>query len=261
MESGLHGGQGGLAVVAACHVPEKDPRLSFHARLPDVLQSGREQQDRSRRCPAVLGRDVASVLWPGLLRQDGVCLARVHDQHQHLLRATVHAEGDGECRGLLRVALQLGLIDAAAAQLHLIHQQEAAGRLVDVHDAVCADSVCAHEPAQFDEEPVRVGVLLLRAVELLHALGGFLAADAHATQELLDPSQAGTGVDSPCLEPLEHQATDSHRAEAQDVARMMSTPGRVKDPRQLRRFFFPEKQTCLTTVHAAHVPSGFLRFG
>ena len=42
---------------------------------------------------------------PGLLRQDGVCLARVHDLHQHIKRATVHAEGDRECRGLLCVAL------------------------------------------------------------------------------------------------------------------------------------------------------------
>ena len=32
----------------------------------------------------------------------------------------------------------------------------------------------------FDEEPVRVGLLLLRAVELLQALGGLLEAQAHA---------------------------------------------------------------------------------
>ena len=49
-------------------------------------------------------------------------------------------------------------------------------RLVDVHDAVCADCVLIHEPAQLDEQPVRVGVLLLRAEELFHALGGLLVA-------------------------------------------------------------------------------------
>ena len=32
----------------------------------------------------------------------------------------------------------------------------------------------------FDEQPVRVGLLLLRAVELLQALGGLLEAQAHA---------------------------------------------------------------------------------
>ena len=61
-----------------------------------------------------------------------------------------------------------------------MHRQEAAGGLVDVHDAVCADCVCAHQPAQLDEQPVRVGVRLLRTVELFHALGGLLVAQAHA---------------------------------------------------------------------------------
>ena len=37
-----------------------------------------------------------------------------------------------------------------------MHLQEAARSLVDVHDAVCADCVLIHEPAQFDEQPVRV---------------------------------------------------------------------------------------------------------
>ena len=76
-ESGLHGGQGGLAGVDAGHVPEKDPRLSFFAWVRHVVQTGRELQDRGRRGPAVLRCDVASVLWPGLLLQDGVCLAGV----------------------------------------------------------------------------------------------------------------------------------------------------------------------------------------
>ena len=56
---------------------------------------------------------MTSVLWPGLLLQDGVCLARGHDLHQHVQRATVHADGDRQCRGLPRVALQLSLFDAA----------------------------------------------------------------------------------------------------------------------------------------------------
>ena len=87
----LHGGQGGLAGVDAGLVPEKDPRLSFLACIHHVVQGGRELQDRCRRCPAFLGRDVMSVLQPGLLRQDGVCLGRVHDLHQHVQRATIHA--------------------------------------------------------------------------------------------------------------------------------------------------------------------------
>ena len=81
-----------------------------------------------------------------------------------------------ECRGLLRVALQLGLLHAAVASHDLIHWEKAARSLVDLHDAVCADSVCARQPAQLDEQPVRVGVLLLRAVDLFHALGGLLEA-------------------------------------------------------------------------------------
>ena len=75
-----------------------------------------------------------------------------------------------------------------ASRRGLMHRQEAAGRLVDVHDAVCAGSVLVHEPAELDEEPVRVGVLL-RAVDLFHALGGLLEAQAHATQELLHPGE------------------------------------------------------------------------
>ena len=58
---------------------------------------------------------------------------------------------------------------------------------MDVHDAVCAGSVLVHEPAELCEEPVRVGLLQSRAVELIQALGGLLVAQAHATQELLHP--------------------------------------------------------------------------
>ena len=115
-------------------------------------------------------------LLPGLLRQDGVCLARMHDLHEHVQRSTAHAEGDCECRRLPRVALQLSLHHAAGAPSNVMHREETARGLVDVHDAVCADSVLVHEPAQRDEQPVRVGVLLLRAVELFQALGGLLAA-------------------------------------------------------------------------------------
>ena len=52
-ESGLHGGQGGFTGVDVGHVPEKDPRLSFLARVQHVAQGGRELQDRGRRCPAL----------------------------------------------------------------------------------------------------------------------------------------------------------------------------------------------------------------
>ena len=69
-------------------------------------------------------------------------------------------------------------------------------------------TVCAHQPAQLDEEAVRV--------ELFHALGRLLAARAHATQEPSDPSRAWTD-ESLCLKPVVHQAVDRHRAEAQDV--------------------------------------------
>ena len=92
-ECGLHGGQGGLAGVDAGHVPEEDPRLSFFAWVQHVVQCSCELQDRGRRDgPAVLRRDVVSALQPGLLRQDGVCLARVYHLHQHVQRVTVRAE-------------------------------------------------------------------------------------------------------------------------------------------------------------------------
>ena len=104
-----------------------------------------------------------------------------------------------------------------------MHRQEAAGRLVDVHDAVCAGSVLAHQPAQPHEQPMRVGVLLLRAVELFHALGRLLEAQAHATQELLHPDE-----------------------KAQNFFFLKKTIQTVTS------LFFLE--TCLATVHIAHVP-------
>ena len=73
-----------------------------------------------------------------------------------------------------------------------------------------ADAKCAHEPAQLDGEPVRVGVLLLNAVELFRALGG-------PTKELLHPAITGTDVESLCVKPFVRQASERHRAETQDV--------------------------------------------
>ena len=43
-ERGLHGDHGGLPGVIAGHVPEKEPRLSFLARIQHVFQCGREAQ-------------------------------------------------------------------------------------------------------------------------------------------------------------------------------------------------------------------------
>ena len=208
----LHGGHGGLAGVDAGHVPEEDPRLSFLARVHHVVQGGRV----SCWSVVVLAQPM-SALRPGLLRQDGVCLARVYDLHQHVQGATVHAEGDRECRGLPRVALLLSLLDVAAAPPSLT--QELAGGLVDVRDAVCADSVLVHQPAQLDEEPVRVCVLLLRAMEFFHALGDFLVPQLKCMprRSCLTHFRLGRTSCPLCVKPFVHQAPDRHRAEAQDV--------------------------------------------
>ena len=61
-----------------------------------------------------------------------------------MLKATVNVVAS------LCVALQLGLFDAAAAPPDLMHREAATRSLVDVHDAVYADCVCAHQPAQLD---------------------------------------------------------------------------------------------------------------
>ena len=216
-ESGPHGCQGGLAGVDARHVPEKDPRLSLLAWIEHVVESGRERQDRGRRCPAVLRSDVMNALRLRQLRQDGVCLASVHNLPKHVQRATVHAEGDRKCHGLLCVALQLGLFRAAAAPPDLMHRQEAARGLVDVHDAVCADCVRVHEPAQLDEQPVRVG--LLQGVDPFK----------HPSSQTLDLARAPLHVpSSPCFPLVQH----------------------VEEPVAGDSW----KQTCLTTFHIAHVP-------
>ena len=49
-----------------------------------------------------------------------------------------------------------------------------------------------HQQAQLDEEQVRVGVLLPRAMQLLRGLGGLLVAHMHAVQEPRGLSSAGT---------------------------------------------------------------------
>ena len=94
------------------------------------------------------------------LRQDGVCLVHLHDQ---MLKATVN------------VVASLVLPTAGpASRRGLMHRQEAAGRLVDVHDAVCADSVLVHRPAQLDEEPVRVACCCSGLWSSFTHLAGFL---------------------------------------------------------------------------------------
>ena len=68
-------------------------------------------------------------------------------------------------------------------------------------------------------QPVRVGVLLLRAVEVFHALG-FLVAQAHAVQEPSDPLSTGTHVESALshsrtrpliVTALRHRTSDTRR--------------------------------------------------
>ena len=103
---------------------------------------------------------------------------------------------------------------SSVAPPDLMHREEAARGLVDVHDAVCAGCVLVREPAQLGEQPVRVGVLLHRAMELFHAPGGLLKAQAHATQESSDPLSTWTDVVSLCVEPVEHQAADREPTEA-----------------------------------------------
>ena len=66
-------------------------------------------------------------------------------------------------------------------------------------------------------QSMRVGVLLLKAVELFQALGGLLDAQAHATQELPHPIIPGTHVKSLCIEPIVQEASNRDRAQAQDV--------------------------------------------
>ena len=63
-------------------------------------------------------------------------------------------------------------------------------------------------------------VLQSKAVELLRALGGLLEAQAHASQEPPYPVIARTHVEPLCVEPLEHQAVDRDRAQAQDVGHL-----------------------------------------
>ena len=67
-----------------------------------------------------------------------------------------------------------------------------------------------NQPAQLDEEPVRVGVLLLRAAELFRALGGLLVAQVHATQESLHASTSSQSSTMPLIvTALEHGTSDT----------------------------------------------------
>ena len=81
----LHGVHGALVGVDAGQAPQKDPRLSILARVQHVVQSGRQLQERRRGGPAVLGRDVVSMLRPGLLQQDGVSPSVLSPGHKKLL--------------------------------------------------------------------------------------------------------------------------------------------------------------------------------
>ena len=118
------------------------------------------------------------------------------------------------------VALQLGLLDTVAAPCDLLHREEPARILCRCsRRGLRADSVLVHQPAQLDEEPVRVGAL----VELFHAPRGLLVAQAHATQEVLDLPLAGTHVESLLVKPFEHQASDRRSSSRKRSPR--TTPG------------------------------------
>ena len=58
-DSGLHGGQG-LAGVDAGHVPEKDPRLSFSARVQGDVHTRLGQRPGSQRVTSVFRSNVIS---------------------------------------------------------------------------------------------------------------------------------------------------------------------------------------------------------
>ena len=121
-----------------------------------------------------------------------------------------------ECRGLLRVALLLSVFDAAAAPpTQSDALEEAARSLVDVHHAVCLRLTSQHS---LMNSRCVLGVLLLKAVELFHALGELLLQlKRMPCKSRFTQARAGTDVESLCVEPFVHQASDRHRAEAQDV--------------------------------------------
>ena len=165
-----------------------------------------------------LGRVVVSALRPVLLRQDGVCPARLHDVHQHVQRATVHGEGDRECRGLPGVALQLSLLHAAVAPPGLMHRQEPAGRLVDVHDAVCTDSVLVliSQHSLMNSRCVLACCCSGLRSSLTH-LAGFLKLKRMPCMSFLAQVSPGrTSSSSASSHPCTN-ACYRHRAEAQDV--------------------------------------------
>ena len=95
-----------------------------------------------------------------MLRQDGVCLARVHDLHQR------------------------------------------------VRGAVCADSVCAHQPAQLDEQPVRVCVLLLRVWSSFSGTGHRTPVLAQALDLTQTPLHAPSSSCPPLFQHVEEPVAD-----------------------------------------------------
>ena len=163
----------------------------------DVLRGGMKHSTTCGKAARMAAR-VASLAWMLAMSQ-----RRIH-ACSSLPGFITSSNVAGSCS--LCVALQLRLFDAASVPPDLLHREEAAGRFVDVRDEVCADSVIVHQPAQLDEQPVRVGLLHSRAVELFQALGGLLETQAHATQELLHLAKAGTDVELLCVEPFAHQA-------------------------------------------------------
>ena len=118
-----------------------------------------------------------------------------------------HAEGGRECRGLLCVPLLMRLFDAAAAPPGLM-KPAGSGTRSRRCSRRSALTACL-SMSQLDEQPVRVGLLQSKAVELLQALGGLLDAEVHATQELPDPLSPWTDVQSLIVEPLEHSSRGS----------------------------------------------------
>ena len=113
-------------------------------------------------------------------------------------------------------------------------------------------------------QSMRVGVLLLWAVELFQALGGLLAAQAHAAQELPHPIIAGTHVKSLCIEPILQEASDRDRAQAQEVGyphEVLAQPCRAPLPAVGSVRVDPVEHRGAQTLDLAqaplHVPSSF----
>ena len=86
-------------------------------------------------------------------------------------------------------------------------------------------------------QPVRVGVLLLKVVELFDALVWLLLAQAHATQELLDPSPSASSLSRTKLLIVtahRHKTSDTHTMCS--LSRVMSAGDRSRTARGALRF-------------------------